>query len=375
MADLPVGPHRLARREAASLHRSRHAGHPLADPLPALGRAPAARDARARDDLRGHLDARAGAAALGARPRGRRRARDRGHRRPPRLVGRAVRPRRRPGGRRDAPAPGRRQQLAPVRIPDDPGRRAPRGARRSGGQVAADHGRGRGDRVERRPPGRRRVRHHGAARGRGRVVLRRRDRAPLDVGAARRRRAARGAGARREPLVGDPAAPGAPAGAAGGGGPADRSRRRHRRRPARPARHRRRAGLPRPLPEALGGGAAGRRPGSSAPVDARLGAGAPPGHLHRHRHVARRAARDRRPHQRRRARRLLRLRRLPRHPAARRGRGRGQGDAGARRRPADAGDPPDRAARRRAGGAGGSPRRRAFRSPTSAPASSSSRGC
>ena len=40
-----------------------------------------------------------------------------------RLGRRPVRPRRRPGGRRHAQAPGRRQQLAAGELPDDPGRR------------------------------------------------------------------------------------------------------------------------------------------------------------------------------------------------------------------------------------------------------------
>ena len=54
----------------------------------------------------------------------------------------------------------------------------------------------------------------------------------------------------------DQAAAGAPARAARGGRQADRARRRHRRRLARAARHRRRAGVLRPLPRAIAGGAA-----------------------------------------------------------------------------------------------------------------------
>ena len=106
-------------------------------------------------------------------------------------------------------------------------------------------------------------------------------------------------GPRREPVDGDPAAAGAAARAARAGRPADGGRGRHGRRPAGAARHRRRAGLPRPVPQALGGGPPGRRPGRAAPGDARLRAGAPARRLRRRRHRARRAARDRGDDQRR----------------------------------------------------------------------------
>ena len=109
--------------------------------------------------------------------------------------------------------------------------------------------------------------------------------------------------------------------------------------PARPARDRRRAGLPRPLPEPLRAGAPRGRSRRAAAVHARLGAGPAARDLRRHRHLARRAARGRGDDQSRRARRLLRLRGLPRHPAPHRGRDRRQGDARVRRREPDAGDP------------------------------------
>ena len=91
--------------------------------------------------------------------------------------------------------------------------------------------------------------------------------------------------------------------------------------------------------DALAAGAAGRRAGGEAAVDARRGAGAAARHLRRLRHVAERALRAVRPDRHRRPRRVLRLRRVPRHPAADRGGGRRQDHALARRRRADAGRP------------------------------------
>ena len=239
-----------------------------------------------------------------------------------------------------------------------------------------DDGRGRRHRLERRHAGRRRLRHHGAPRGRDRLLLRRRDHPALVVGRARARRAARRARARAEPLVRDPAAAGAAARAARAGRPADRARRRHGLGAAGAARDRGRAGLPRPLPEPLRAGAPRGRPRRAAAVHARLGAGAAARDLRRHRHLARRAARRRGHDHVRRARRLLRLRGLPRHPAPHRGRDRRQGHARAtsartgcseilRIEPQVA--EPSRTVL--------PSRRRGCRSPTGAPASWSSRGC
>ena len=208
-------------------------------------------------------------------------------------AGALLRARRRPGRGWDAQAPRRRQQLAAVQLPDDPGRRAPRGADRACGADAPDDGRGRRDRLQRRAPRRRGVRHHRAARRGDRFVLRRRGDPAVGVDPARPGRAARGPGPRREPVDGDPAAAGAAARAARAGGPADGGRGRHGRRAAGAARHRRRASLPRPVPQALGGGPPGRRPGGAAPGDARLRAGAPARRVRRRRHGARRPARNR----------------------------------------------------------------------------------
>ena len=245
-----------------------------------------------------------------------------------------------------------------------PGRRPPRGADRAGGPRAPLDRRGRGDGDERRDPHRRRLRHHGAARGRDRLVRRRRRDPPLDLGVARADRPRRRARPRGHPRRRDPAAPGASARAARGGRQAHRARRRHGGRTARAPRDRRRAGLPRPLPQTLAVGAGRRCPDRDPAVDARRRPGAPAGDLRRGRHVDLGAVRPLGHDRRRRPGRVLRLRRVPRDPAPHGRGGRRQGDALPRRRPADARRARGRAGRERAGRAGARSLRRAPCSPT-----------
>ena len=107
---------------------------------------------------------------------------------------------------------------------------------------------------------------------------------------------------------------------------------RHRQRPAGAARHRRRAGLPRPLPPRVADHPARRRRGRQAAVGARRPPGLPARRLRGARRLARRALRRRRHDHARRAGRLLRLLRLPDDPAAHRHRVRQQGDPRPRRR-------------------------------------------
>ena len=191
---------------------------------------------------------------------------------------------------------------------------------------------------------------------------------------ARARRPARRARARAADGLRDQAAPDASGRAARGGRQADRARRRHRRGPARAARNRRRAGVLRPLPHPLAGGAPGRRSRRAPPVHARRRPGVHPRALRRPRHVARRALRARGEDRHGRARRLLRVRGVPRAPAADGGRGGRQADALVRRRDAHARDPRGRVRDRRAGESRARARGPASRSTITARGSASSRG-
>ena len=152
-------------------------------------------------------------------------------------------------------------------------------------------------------------------------------------------------------------------------GVAGQHRQRHRRRAAGAARHRRRAGLPRPLPPRVAADPPGRRRGRQAAVGARGAAGVPAGRLRGRRGLARRPVRRRRPDHARRAGRVLRLLGVPDDPAADRHRVRQQGDPGPRRRAPRLPRPRAHAGRR---SSPRSPRRRRPSAPactTSAPAS------
>ena len=261
----------LFRRPSTTYRRSSCAPSPTTTPaqpdvsvagaLPALDRAPAAGHPAARRGLRRDLDGRAGTGACRDRPR----PADRGRRRRPvrgRPSGRWwswgspwCRPcsascgtgsRWRTGWRASFRAMqllGRHSALVGVAIR----RRLPTGEVVAAATNDALHIGGAFDVT-------------GPARRGDRLVRRRRGHAAAHLGAARRRRAARRArdGAAARPAAASAAA--AAGRAARGRRPAHRARRRHGRRPAGAARHRRRAGLPAPLPHPVARAAAGRRP-------------------------------------------------------------------------------------------------------------------